>query len=135
MFSFIADILVVGADLFIPFLVHNLIQYMSNPGALDQMMIQSPWGLTGLIFFLCLFRSTLAAISDQEINCVQFQVKTALTGLIYEKALKISYKASLELSEGRILQMVTVDTYNVFNCVWRSFETVLTIGQVLYSML
>ncbi|KAI9344793.1 P-loop containing nucleoside triphosphate hydrolase protein, partial [Zopfochytrium polystomum] len=100
------------------------------------LIIPSPWGLTFSIFALTVFRTVLTAVSDQEINTVQFQVKTALTGLIYEKALKISYKSSLELSEarsfkGRILQMVTVDVYNVFNCVWRSFETLLTLIQIV----
>ncbi|KAJ1552288.1 hypothetical protein HK405_011905, partial [Cladochytrium tenue] len=99
--SFLADIFGAAIDMFIPVLIQSMIEYMGDPTSSQKkpLLIQSPWGLTAAIFVLVVFRCVLAAVSDQEINVVQFQVKTALTGLIYEKALALSYKASLELSE------------------------------------
>jgi hypothetical protein len=127
------DVLSVALDLAMPFVLQSIVQYIQGAKSYT---INLPGGGISLAFLLFVM-SVLRIFFYQTSRLLHINLSTRISlGLntaVYEKALDISNKASLEFSEGQILQMINSDVKAVSGGLTAFSKLIITPIQVRHT--
>ncbi|RKO88609.1 hypothetical protein BDK51DRAFT_39640, partial [Blyttiomyces helicus] len=107
-----------GCILTVPTFVQGVLNWLED-SPLDKPFMNSGVGLAFCLFALNLGGTLFGRTSEQLTRRIMINVKTLLISAIYQKSLKLSAKASMEFDNGRILNMINVDT----NLIGRTIQS------------
>ncbi|KAI9202166.1 P-loop containing nucleoside triphosphate hydrolase protein [Polychytrium aggregatum] len=119
------------ATVAIPLLMRQIVLNLSG----QPTFVQNPYGLAFLMFGCTLAAAVCAATSTQIMTGIAIDVRTSLIGLIYQKALRLSVKASKKFDEGAQLVFVNVDSQAVYDTIIyfdSCINTTVQIALVIY---
>eukprot|EP00842_Homolaphlyctis_polyrhiza_P005222 jgi/Hompol1/5700/HPOL_001948-RA len=102
-----------AATLLVPTFIRMLIQYLTPGFDRSSLFIQNGYGISAALFGLQFVASVAQNYRDQLIRITMQNVVTLLTNAIYEKSIRLSQTAQKTFSEGKILNLVNVDTENL----------------------
>ncbi|KAJ3416990.1 Multidrug resistance-associated protein 1 [Chytridiales sp. JEL 0842] len=131
----------IGCELAVPTFIRQLIQSLQPFFPKEQLLVPSGYGIAVIIFLLQMGFTLFGRSSEQILRTITVNVRTAIIGAVYEKALKLSGEAQNEFSQGKILNLINVDAEaiaafaNSSHTLWVTpVQVFVTIG-LLYNLL
>jgi ABC-type multidrug transport system fused ATPase/permease subunit len=107
-FAFFSEVTSVALALALPYVLQAIIQRIQNVPN-PTMPQLSGLALAFLFFFMSLAKVIFVQMSQLNITKIMFSVQMSLSTAIYEKSLRMGNSASVEFSDGMILQMMNND--------------------------
>ncbi|KAI9197119.1 P-loop containing nucleoside triphosphate hydrolase protein [Polychytrium aggregatum] len=109
-----------------PILLRQVILSISGEPAI----IANPYGTSVLLFLCVLLSAVIGGAESQIMISIAIDIRTAVTGLIFEKSFKLSPKSSLLFPEGKQLAFVNVDAQQMYQAVMSLDSAITDIFQV-----
>ncbi|KAL2913256.1 hypothetical protein HK105_207258 [Polyrhizophydium stewartii] len=123
-----------AATLLTPTFIRHIILWLTPGADTSELFIRSGIGLIFALFVLQLV-STLAVNSRAQIvQVLQQNVQSVLLSAVFEKSLRLSQTAQKTFTEGRIINLVNVDTGLVGNAVLRLIYIIVSPIQIAASV-
>ncbi|KAJ3307775.1 hypothetical protein HDU76_004381, partial [Blyttiomyces sp. JEL0837] len=124
-----------GAKLTIPLMFQQIIYYLTPFYPRSLLWIQSGLGIAFLIFALQLSSTLFGRSNEQIARTVTINIKTAMIGAVYEKALRLSGSAMQEFDQGRILNLINVDSETISEFMLESHAVWVTPTEVIVTII
>ncbi|KAH6571206.1 hypothetical protein BASA60_007281 [Batrachochytrium salamandrivorans] len=106
----------IACSLAVPTFIQQVIYFLIPQYPRALLLIQSGPGLAFVLFALQLSASIFGRTCDQIIHRIQINIRTIIICAIYEKVLRLSGKSSVEFTQGKILNLVNVDSEKNCKC-------------------
>ncbi|KAH9248706.1 hypothetical protein BASA83_009436 [Batrachochytrium salamandrivorans] len=107
----------IACSLAVPTFIQQVIYFLIPQYPRALLLIQSGPGLAFVLFALQLSASIFGRTCDQIIHRIQINIRTIIICAIYEKVLRLSGKSSVEFTQGKILNLVNVDSEKIANAI------------------
>ncbi|KAJ3061023.1 CD9 antigen, partial [Rhizoclosmatium hyalinum] len=114
-----------------PAVMGAIIAYLQNGES--NIFLKSPIGLALLYFSMTFFGLIFRQTTQQMFRRMTYGIRSTIVTALYAKSLKLSNKASVEFSKGRILQMINSDVEEISNAVQNTHQVVMVPFQLAFS--
>ncbi|KAJ3294241.1 hypothetical protein HDU79_011308, partial [Rhizoclosmatium sp. JEL0117] len=114
-----------------PAVMGAIIAYLQNGES--NIFLKSPIGLALLYFSMTFFGLIFRQTTQQMFRRMTYGIRSTIVTALYAKSLKLSNKASVEFSKGRILQMINSDVEEISMAVQNTHAVVMVPFQLAFS--
>ncbi|KAJ3309209.1 hypothetical protein HDV04_006316 [Boothiomyces sp. JEL0838] len=116
-FGLTLQLLSVGCLLTFPTFVEQILLFLQPGYPHQDLYIQSGIGISFAIALLQLGKTLFEKTCQQIFYSIQVDIKTILIGAVYEKSLRLSRSSSNKYTQGKILNLINVDSEKISKSV------------------
>ncbi|KAJ3322956.1 hypothetical protein HDV06_002615 [Boothiomyces sp. JEL0866] len=118
-----------------PTFVEQILLYLQPEYPRSSLYVQSGTFISLIIAFLQLGKTVFEKTCQQIFNAIQVDIKTILIGAVYEKSLRLSRASSTKYTQGKILNLINVDSEKISKSISQLPQMVASPIIILISLI
>ncbi|KAJ3268641.1 Multidrug resistance-associated protein 4 [Terramyces sp. JEL0728] len=131
----VLQLLSVTCMLTFPTFVEQILLYLQPDYPRTELYFDSGLAISFIIAGLQLGKTLFDKTSQQLFNSIQVDIKTILIGAVYEKSLRLSRSSSNTFTQGKILNLINVDSEKVSKAVAQIWQMIVSSIVIIVSLI